>query len=131
VKTQPTLTVNLAKEIITLGQNITITGTYTPNAENATVEVQYFSSNATETLICPVAADGSFTGSFQPDSPGTWCVLAKSPETHTHWATTGPQLIVSVNEPPVYVKYSLYIIIGLVVALAVSGAVYFLKFRNR
>jgi LPXTG-motif cell wall-anchored protein len=40
-------------------------------------------------------------------------------------------LVVTVNEPPIYVKYSLFIIIGLVVALAAGGAVYFLKFREK
>jgi LPXTG-motif cell wall-anchored protein len=36
-----------------------------------------------------------------------------------------------VTEPPIYVKYSLFIIAGLVAALAAGGVVYFLKFREK
>jgi hypothetical protein len=36
-----------------------------------------------------------------------------------------------VTEPPIYVKYSLFIIAGLVAAFAVGGVVYFLKFREK
>ena len=39
--------------------------------------------------------------------------------------------MVTVTEPPIYVKYSLFIIAGLVAALAAGGVVYFLKFRER
>jgi hypothetical protein len=34
-------------------------------------------------------------------------------------------------EPPVYVKYSLFIIVGFVAACAIGGVVYFLKFRGQ
>ncbi len=130
VKAQPKLTVNVTKDTITLGQNITITGTLTPSDETSTIDVQFFDANSTETMALPVAADGTFTGQFQPENAGTWCVLANAPETQALWATDGPQLVVTVKEPPLYVKYSLYIVIGLVAALAVSGVVYYLKFRG-
>jgi LPXTG-motif cell wall-anchored protein len=39
--------------------------------------------------------------------------------------------MVTVTEPPIYVKYSLFIIAGLVAALAAGGVVYFLKFREK
>jgi hypothetical protein len=131
VKNQPTLTVALTKDSIVLGQNVTIEGTLTPCEETSTVTVQYFSSNTTETLTFPVAANGTFTGTYQPMTAGTWAVLASSPESQTLWGTNGPQLVVTVKDPPIYVKYGLYILIGLVVVCAVGGVVYFLKFRNR
>jgi hypothetical protein len=131
VKTQPTLTITLAKDTILLGQNVTITGTLTPSDESSTISVQYFSTNTTDSLTFPVAADGTFTGTYQPAATGTLAVLANAPETQNIWGTDGPQLVVTVKDPPIYVKYGLYILIGLVVACAVGGVVYFLKFRNR
>ena len=62
---------------------------------------------------------------------GNWAVAASSPESKTAWRNDGPQLVFTVSEPPIYVKYQMFIVIGLVVALAVGGAVYFLKFRGK
>jgi hypothetical protein len=131
VKTQPVLNMAIAKDTIVLGQNVTITGTLTPSDESSTISVQYFSSDTTDTLTFPVAADGTFTGTYQPATTGTWAILANSPETQNLWGTDGPQLVITVKEPPIYIKYGLYILIGLVVMCAVGGVVYFLKFRNR
>ncbi len=131
VKKQPTLELNLAKGNITLGQNITITGILMPNDDASTVNLKIFSSNTTETFALPVLADGTFTASYQPASTGAWSVLADSPETQNLWSCNSSQLLVTVNEPPIYVKYSLFIIIGLVAASAAGGAVWFLKFRGK
>ncbi len=131
VKAQPTLTMTLAKEEIILGQNVTLIGILTPCDNSSIINLQYFTSNATETLICPVAANGTFSTSFEPAASGTWAIIAESPETETSWKTSSSQFLVTVKEPPLYVKYSLYIIIGLVVSCAVGGAVWFLKFRNK
>ncbi|MCL5877852.1 MAG: hypothetical protein M1540_08590 [Candidatus Bathyarchaeota archaeon] len=131
VKAQPTLTITLSKEEVVLGQNVTLIGTLTPFDNQSVINVQYFNSNSTETISCPVAADGTFTINIQPTDSGTWAILAESPETETLWKTGSPQFLVNVKEPPLYVKYSLYIIIGLVVSCAVGGVVWFLKFRNK
>ena len=61
---------------------------------------------------------------------GIWAVFASSPETQTSYRCDSQELIITVIEPPVYVKYSLFIIVGLVAASAVGGVVYFLKFRK-
>jgi hypothetical protein len=114
-----------------LGQNITITGALTPCDNTSIINVQYFNSNTTETLSCPVASNGTFTISIQPSASGTWAILAEAPETEALWKTNSPQFLVNVKEPPLYVKYSLYILIALVVSCAVGGAVWFLKFRNK
>jgi len=131
VKTQPTLTVELVKDTITLGQNVTIKGTLSPCDEASTINVQIFSSDTTDNMTLPVDADGTFAGTYQPTVTGTWAVLASNSESQNLWGTDGPQLIVTVKDPPIYIKYGLYILIGLVVMCAVGGVVYFLKFRNR
>ncbi len=131
VKEQLSLFIEGVKANITLGQNITITGSLTPNGENSIVIVQFLSSNTTESVACPINQNGTFTASLQPETTGTWAIMATSLETPTTWRCDSGQLLVSVNEPPIYVKYSLYIIIGIVVMCAVGGAVWFLKFREK
>ncbi len=131
VKDQPTLSISLTKDTIRLGENITVTGSLTPNDENSLVQIQFYSSNSTQTVDSLVSADGTFTVDFAPDSSGMWAVLGSSVETQNAYGSDSEQLTVTVNEPPIYVKYSLYIIIGLVVVSAVGGVVYFLKFRGR
>jgi hypothetical protein len=131
VKAQPTLTMTVSHEEVVLGQNITLTGTLIPFDNQSVINVQYFNSNTTETISCPVDEDGSFTINIQPPDSGTWAILAESPETETLWKTGSPQFLVNVKEPPLYVKYSLHILIALIVSCAVGGVVWFLKFRNK
>jgi hypothetical protein len=132
VKEQPKLNLTVDKELVTLGENLTVSGTLKPSVNDSKVVVQFFSANQTEELTCKVYGNGTFKGSFAPATAGNWSVLANSPETKSTWRSDSQQLIVTVKEPPIYVKYSLYIIIGLVAALAAGGAVYYLKFmRNR
>ena len=130
VKQQLTLNITAVKDPIRLGENITITGTLTPNQTIIQkLKCNISSSNSTQTLNCTVSQDGTFTASFKPDASGVWEVSATSPETQTSWRCDSEPLAVTVNEPPIYVKYSLYIIIGMVAASAVGAAVWFLKFR--
>jgi hypothetical protein len=130
VKEQPILKIALEKEKIFLGENITVAGTLLPNDNKSSVAIQFFASNSTQKVDCPVSRNGTFTGSFCPDSAGPWSVVASFVETQTFWGSDSEQLLVMVEEPPIYVKYQLYIIIGLVGALAAGGAVYYLKFRH-
>lgn len=131
VKTQPKLNITIAKDTVYVGQNITVTGTLTPSDADSVVDVQFMSSTDTQTVTCEVSSNGTFSGSFGPQTAGDWSVLANSQETGTVWSANSSQYIVTVNEPPIYVKYSLYIVIGLVAACAAGGAVYYLKFRGR
>ena len=131
VKEQPLLNIVAVNANVTLGQNITVTGTLTPNDNSSVVKVQFFNANSTQTIDAQVYSNGTFAASFKPDISGTWGISASSPETKTTWQCDSTQLTITVNEPPIYVKYSLYIIIGLVVACAVGGAVWFLRFRGK
>ena len=93
--------------------------------------MQFSSNNSTQTVSSSVNGDGTFVASFQPDASGLWAVTASSAETQTAYVSNSEQLVVTVTEPPIYVKYSLYIIVGLIAALVVGGAVYYLKFKER
>ncbi len=131
VKQQPTLNITADKDTMVLGGNITVTGSLTPSDNASRVRVQFYSSNTTQAINCTVNQNGNFTASYKPDSSGEWAVSATSLETQTSWRCDSGQLMITVKEPPIYVKYSLFIIIGLVAASAVGGAVWFLKFRNK
>jgi hypothetical protein len=131
VKVQPTLNILAIKDVITVGENITLTGNLIPTDNTSIVEVQLSSSNSTQTQDLILNRNNTFTVSFKPDASGQWSVTAASFETQTSWRCDTDPLTITVNEPPIYVKYLLFIIIGLVVASGVGVAVYFLKFRGK
>jgi hypothetical protein len=131
VKAQLSLNITALKDPISLGENITITGIQTPNNNNSTVKVQFLNANSTQTIDCFVSDNGTFVASYKPESSGALAVSATSPETPTSWRCDSEQLMVTIKELPIYAKYSMFIIVGLVVAGAVGGVVWFLKFRGK
>ena len=131
VKQEFTLNITAVKDTVRLGENITITGVLTPNVAGSGIDVRFLSANSTESLNCLVKDDGTFEASYKPDSLGVWAVSANSPETQTSWRCDSGQLILTVVEPPFYVQYALFIVIGIVAASAAGGAVWFLKFRGK
>lgn len=130
VKDNVALNVTVAEESVFLGENITVCGSLRPKGNDSVVSVQFCSSNNTQVVDCRVAANGTFAASFCPDSLGVWAVSACSVETETFWGSGEKQLLVTVEDPPFHVKYQLYIIVGLVGALAAGGVVYYLRFRH-
>ncbi len=131
VKQPLTLNITAAKETLRLGENITIAGTVTPTIEQTAIIVQFNSNNSTKIVSCNVTSAGTFTASLQPDSPGLWSISAMATETPISYTAASSELIVTVTEPPIYIKYSMFIIGGLIAALAAGGVVYYLKFRGR
>ncbi len=61
VKEPLTLDISMVKNKIQQGGNITINGILSPIIQNATVKVQFFSTNSTETINCTVNDVGNFT----------------------------------------------------------------------
>jgi hypothetical protein len=103
----------------------------TPDYNNSVAEVQFSSNNSTQTVDCTVTSNGTFVASFRPDSSGLWAVTAASPETQTSYSCYSQPLIITVTPQPLYIKYSAFVIAGLVAAMVAGGVIYFLKFRNR
>jgi hypothetical protein len=130
VKEPATLNIIAAKDEIRFGDNITINGVLTPNDDNSTVEVQFSSIDSILTMNCTVNSDDSFVATFRPSSSGLWAASANSSETQTTYSGYSQELMITVIPPPLYVKYSLFIIAGVAAALVVGGVVYFLKFRE-
>jgi hypothetical protein len=103
----------------------------TPNYNDSIGEVQFSSVDSTQTVECTVSSNGTFVATFRPDTSGLWAVTATSPETQTSYSCYSQQLTVTVTPQPLFVKYSLFIIIGLVDAMAAGAVIYILKFRNK
>lgn len=130
VKEPLTLNITAVADEIRLGENIIIKGVLTPNYNDSRIEVQFSSVKSTQTVNCNVSSDGTFATSFRPDASGLWAVTATCPETPTSYSCYSQQLTITVTPPPLYLKYSLFIIAGLVAAMAAGAVVYYLKFRE-
>jgi hypothetical protein len=131
VKEQSALTITAVENQIKLGENMTVHGNLTPAITDSLVNVQFSRSNSTQTLNCTVSHNGTFTANFKPATSGNWSIIAFMDENDMSWRCDSQPLTVQVDEPPLYVKYGLYIVIGLVAASAAGGAVYYFKFRER
>ena len=131
VKQPLALNITAAENMTRIGENITITGSITPPFNGSLVKIQFRSLNNTQNVTCIPFGNGTFVASFRPNSIGQWAVSAFSPETNVTYGCNSSELIITVVDQPVYVKYSLFIIAGLVAASVVGGVVYFFRFRKR
>ncbi|HMK94318.1 MAG TPA: hypothetical protein VK536_02840 [Candidatus Limnocylindrales bacterium] len=130
VKDPATLNITVAKNEIVLGQNIAVTGTLTPSFNDSKVTVEFATANSAKIVNCTVDSKGVFVASWKPNASGLWAVMASSQATPLTYSGYSQELTVKVNPPPLYVKYSLYLIIGFVALVAVGGVVYFLRSRR-
>jgi hypothetical protein len=131
VKEPLILNITAAKTEFAWNENITIHGVATTAGNVSLVKVQFSQSNSAQILNCTVGSEGNFTADFKPVAAGLWAVTAAYPETETVYRADSQPLSVTVSEPPLYIKYSLYLIISLVAAVGAGLAVWFFKFRNQ
>lgn len=131
VKVPLTLQLEAVKEELRFDENVTLTGFLTPRMNFSEVTLQINSFNFNDTFTSPICANGSFTVSYQLPEPGNYSISAIIQETNSTYNANSQELFVQLTEPPLYVKYWMYILVVIVVVSVVSGVVYFLKFRNR
>jgi hypothetical protein len=125
VKDASSLNITVAAEKMYLGDNIVVRGYLAPEAEGKLVTVQFDSTNVTRTLTCYTLENGTFTVVFQPNATGVWGVQARFNGDNYVYESLSSQLLIKVDEPPLYLKYAPYI--GLVGVIAVIGIVVYLK----
>ncbi|MGA2386326.1 MAG: hypothetical protein ABSG33_07320 [Candidatus Bathyarchaeia archaeon] len=130
VKGNATLDIAVAKNKILLGQSIKVTGTLTPNFNNSIVNIQFADANSVKILNCTVSGNGTFTATWKPTASGLWSVIANTNMTQTSFAAYSQQVMVTVTPPPLYIRYSLYLIVGFVALMALCGVAYFLSSRR-
>jgi len=118
---------NATRMTVTLGENITATGTLSAEAAGAPVTVQFTSVNETKTVECTALGNGTFTASFQPETTGTWLVQAAFAGNDSVYECESAVVMVTVEEPSFLATYGLFIGGGVGGALAAVGAVVYIK----
>ena len=76
-KTTMSITCNVTKESITIGENIIVTGSVYPIVENSNVTLVFTTSNATIEQYAYTNSNGTFTASFKPNLIGSWRVQTR------------------------------------------------------
>jgi len=131
VKMASTLDYAIISDEIQLGENVTVSGVVSPVTNGSAVRLDIFGKNVNETLSCRIYPNGTFGATFRPPNSGNYYITATSLETSVSFGVDGPELIFSVAEPPLYIKYSIPIIGAIVAISVVGGLLYFFKFRGR
>jgi hypothetical protein len=130
VKHLTSLNISLTQEAIHVGGNITVKGYLTPQDDNVPVTVSFISTNKTERVTCYTIANGSFIGSFRPQTLGVWRVRAELVEDEFRYGSISAELSAHVEEPPLWLKYQYYIGGGLGAVAVLGVVVYLKKFRE-
>jgi len=89
---------NVTKMIVTLGENITATGTLSAEAAGAPVTLTFLSVNSTEQVRCTALGNGTFTASLQPETTGNWTVQASFAGNSSVYDCNSDILVVMVAE---------------------------------
>jgi len=118
---------NATRMPVTLGENITVTGTISAEAGGAPIVVTFMSVNATEKVTCTALANGTFTATFHPETLGDWIVQAAFAGNGSIYECESETVMIAVNEPSFLVSYGLYIGGGVGGGLAAVGAVVYVK----
>jgi hypothetical protein len=118
---------NATRMTVTLGENITATGTISAEAGGAPVTVTFMSVNTTETVECTALENGTFTASFQPETTGDWIVQAAFAGNSSIYECESETVMVTVEEPSFFALYGLFIGGGVGGGLAAVGAVVYVK----
>jgi len=130
VKYVSQLNLTLKTETISIGGNITLTGLLTPPNENLAITLIYTHTN--ETLQQPVYTqpDGAFTATLRPSKEGNWMVQAVFRGTDELYGSSSPHRTFNVTPPSFITQYSMYIVAGAGVGIAVAAVVYIKKRRE-
>jgi hypothetical protein len=120
---------NTTRSKVTLGENITVTGTLSKEAaaNNASVMVQFTSANDTKTVTCTALENGTFTASFKPEATGVWMAQATFTGTDTVYECDSTVAQVTVEEPSFLAQNGIFIGGGVGGGLAAVGAIVYIK----
>jgi hypothetical protein len=118
---------NATRMVVTVGENITATGTLSAEAGGAPVTVTFLSVNATETVTCRALGNGTFTTSLQTEETGEWLVQASFAGNSSVYECESESVMVTVVEPSFFAVYGIFIGSGVGGGLAAVGAVVYVK----
>jgi hypothetical protein len=129
VKDPTTLILLFNRTEVRVGEDLTISGLFTPSIPDIPITAFIASANESKELVCYTLEDGAFSASFKPETLGTWIISAKFNGSASLHESSSPSVTVEVVEPP-FAKYSLYIFGGIGAAAAVSIVIYVRKSRS-
>jgi hypothetical protein len=121
---------NATKNPITLGTNITVTGTVSAAAKGKPLEIQFISTNDTKRVECESYDNGTFTAQFQPETSGIWTAQAFFKGNDKIYPCESAIVLVTVSEPTFIQKNGVFVFAGIVGALGAGGAVYYVRKRR-
>ena len=131
VKYPSSMSLVATRKTVTLGENITVTGTLGAKAAGASVTVQFTHLNETKTMRCTVLESGNFTASYKPETAGIWTVEATFSGSRRIYECESGIELVSVVEQSFLVKNGLFIGGGVGGGLAAVGAVFYVRKRRQ
>ena len=130
VKYASTLSLNLKRKVVTVGENITLTRFVSPVTENLSITLIYASTNGTFQQTVHTLANGTFKASFKPKSEGEWTVQAVFQGSDTIHPSSSSILKFRVEPPSFLSKYSIYIFAGIGAVACMAAVIYVKKFRE-
>ena len=129
-KTPMSISCDTSKEGITVGENITVTGSVYPIIENLTVTLVFTMPNGSAIKqYAYTSSNGTFTASFQPDSTGTWYVQAKLDGDDLRCESHSQLKPFRVSEAWIN-QYKIHIILSVAAVIAILVAAVFIRRRR-
>ena len=123
------ITCNITSKSVTIGDNITVTGSVYPIVENLTVTVMFNAANATIEQTVYTNSNGTYLVSWKPDSMGLWQVHAYIAEDASRSGAYSNSMSFTVTDT--FLNQYLFIIIGGVAGVAGVSVVVFIIRRRR
>ena len=128
-KTTMSITCNVTEESITIGENITVTGSVYPIVENLNVTLVFTTSNATIEQYAYTNSNGTFTASFKPNLIGSWRVQTKLDGDDLRCEAYSELKPFRVNDTWIN-HYGIYIMAAVVAVVAVLVIGFFVRRRR-
>ena len=128
-KTTMSITCNVTKESITIGENITVTGSVYPIVENSNVTLVFTTSNATIEQYAYTNSNGTFTASFKPNLIGSWRVQTRLDGDDLRCEAYSELKPFRVNDTWIN-QYGIYIMGAVVAVVAVLAIGFFVRRRR-
>jgi len=129
-RTPMSITCNITKESITIGEDIIVTGSVYPILENLTVILVFTMPNgSTIEQHAYTNSNGTFTAIFKPDSIGSWHVQTKLEGDDLRREAYSELKPFQVNDTWIN-QYKIYIMGAVVAVVAVLVIVFFVRRRS-
>ncbi len=112
IKYPSQLNITLKSPAISIGENITLEGFMTPQAENGNITLVFTSANGTFQQTIYPSGNETFAATFKPSTQGTWMVQATFKGNKMIYESSSQTLEFKVNPPSFLSQYSMYILAG-------------------